>query len=455
MMLDRSRNQQGFALPIAMGMGIVLLLIGISTVVRSQADGTAATTQKTTARGLSAAETGIGRIQETINIARPIALYPACISWSTTDNSCADTASSAASWKNPATILNVSTGCPGSLSTTEIAAIASRDWKDVDSADASKGQYRLVNYTYATATSTGTLTVEGRVNQNGTGSTATSELNTSISRLQVNIPVVKASNGASMPALWIGSATGTNMQSDRVKGNIVVNACALSGTLPTPANLSDTTAYSVKAIRRNLPGTPSLPSTYTDLTTGTVTPWTTTLPRSTDLPYTDSKGTARYAYLVKNLDNPTGSSQINLTNTSVKVDLFVQGDINLSGNPDINPSGSSSQLRIFGNESTGGSSYKYGCASGVTCPTSTVHFEGTGTINAFVYAPAGVGSVNGGGSTNGNFKGALWLKDWNASSGNDNVKVDSVGNYGDFGWDNPLDQVTLSPLTAWDRQQVN
>jgi Tfp pilus assembly protein PilX len=445
MVSNRVKNQQGFALPIAMGMGVVLLLIGVSTVVRSQVDSTVATTQKSTARGLSAAETGIGLIQEKINNARAIAKYPACISWSTGD-SCSDTTASAASWKNPTTIPNLTTGCTGSLTATDISSIADRAWKNVDSSDATKGQYRFVDYTYAAGV--GTLTVEGRVNQSNAS-------NTSTSRLQVKIPVVDASSSSSVPALWIGNGSGTDMNNDKIKGNIVVNTCTLSSLAnpPTTANLSDSTAYSVKAIPRNLPGTPSLPATYNNLTTGTLNPWQ-TLPRAGDVTYTDSKGNIRYAYLVKDL-NKSGNVEITLANSTVKVDLFVQGNISLSGNPDINPSGSSTQMRIFGNESTGASSYKYGCASGVSCPTSQVHFNGTGTINAFIYAPAGTGSVNGGGNTNGNIKGSLWIKDWDASSGNNKVKVDSVGNYGDFGWDNPQDRATLAPITAWDRQQVN
>jgi hypothetical protein len=443
MMLDRFKNQQGFALPIAMGVGVVLLLIGVSMIVRSQADSTTATTQKSTARGLSAAETGIGRIQEQINNARPIAKYSACISWSTTDTSCSDTTASAASWKNPATIPNVSTGCAGSLSTTDIANIANRDWLDVDSSDETKGKYRLVDYTYDSTIQIGTLTVEGKMNQSNAS-------NTSTSRLQVKIPIVDASNSSNIPALWIGNGSGTDMKNDKIKGNIVVNTCSLPSLAHPPAttNLSDSTAYSVKATRRNFPGTPSLPPTYNDLTTGAL-PWQ-TLPRAGDVPYTDSKGNVRYAYLVKDIIK-SGDATIALDNSAIKVDLFVQGNINLGGNTNINPSGNSNQLRIFGNDST----QKYGCVSGNTCPTNQAHFDGTGTINAFVYAPEAVGSVAGGGDTNGNFRGSLWIKDWDSSSSNSHVKVDSVGNYGDFAWDNPLDQETLAPITAWDRQQIN
>jgi hypothetical protein len=450
MTVMRHRHEQGFAIPIAMGFGLMALLISVSMVVRSQADSTTAITQKAAARGLSAAETGIGRIQEKINLARVIAAYPACNSWST-GTSCNDTAGT--SWKNSTAIPNLVTGCTGDPTASDISSIPDRAWIDVESGNAEKGQYRFIDYTYSAPQ--GTLTVEGRVNQSGSGSTATSGSRTSTSRLQVKIPVADASASASVPALWIGNGSATDMNNDKVNGNIVVNTCGLSSLTnpPTTANLTSSTTYSVKSVRRSFPGTPSLPSSFNDLTTGTLTPWI-SLPRSTDVTYTDSKGNVRYAYLVKDLVR-NGSGSITLANSTVKVDLFVQGDIDLGGTPSINSSGSSSQMRIFGNELVSGSTYKYGCASGVTCPTSKVEFNGTGDINAFVYAPSGVGKVAGGGNTQGNIKGALWVKDWAYHSSNSKVKVDSVGNYGDYGFDNPLDRPTLSPITAWDRQEVS
>ncbi len=455
MTVMRHRHQQGFAIPIAMGFGLMVLLISVSMVVRSQADSATASTQKAAARGLSAAETGIGRIQEKINLARVIAAYPACSSGTyATNGSCTETSSTALSWKNATNITNLVTGCTGDPTALDISSIPDRAWKDVDSSNPEKGQYRFIDYTYAAPQ--GTLTVEGRINQNGSGSTATSNSRTSTSRLQVKIPVADPSDSANMPALWIGNGSGTDMKSDKIKGNIVVNTCVLSSLTkpPTTDNLSDSTTYSIKAVRRNFPGTPSLPASYNNLTTGTLTPWI-SLPRAGDVTYTDFKGRVRYAYLVKDLINPKGNSVITLASNTVRVDLFVQGDIELSGNPDINPSGSSSQLRIFGNELVSGSTYKYGCAAGVTCPTSKAHFNGTGTMNAFVYAPAATGSVNGGGNTNGNFQGSLWIKDWAANSGNSKVKVDSVGNYGDYDFENSLDRPTLSSITAWDRQEVS
>jgi Tfp pilus assembly protein PilX len=449
MAVKRYRSQEGFALPIALGVGLTLLLISISMIARSQSDNVAASSQKANARGLSAAETGVSRIQELINQYRPIASYPACSAWSTSNNSCSDTSSSATSWKNPTSIPNLNTGCSGATNGyTSIPLKTTRDWQDIDAADANKGQYRLWNYSYDSASQKGTLIVEGRVNQSGTGTSATTVSSTSISRVQVTIPVVPSTDTA-VPGLWIQGGTGTDMKNDKIAGNIVVNACALTDltTPPTASNLSSSTDYSVKAIRTTIPATPSLPSIHTDLTSNSTGPWQ-TLPRSGDLPYVDANGVTRYAYLVKDLDK-TGNPSMTIT-SGAKVDLFVQGDILLGGNPNINSSGTPSQLRIFGNDTA----QKYGCASGTTCPTTKVQFGGTGTMNAFVYAPAGVGGVRGGGNTNGNFNGSLWIKDWVAPSSNSKIKVDSTTeSFSDYGMSNVINRQTLSPISAWVRQQ--
>jgi Tfp pilus assembly protein PilX len=449
--LKQCRNQKGFVLPISLGVGLALLLISITMIARSQSDSVASSSQKANAQGLSSAETGVSRIQNVLNQFRPIATYPACNAWSTTDNTCTDTSAATPSWKVPTNVANLSTGCTGSSSGyTVLPATATRDWQNIDSADSDKGQYRLWDYTYDATSKQATLTVDGRVNQNGTGTTATTQASTAISRVQVTIPIVAASTSAAVPGLWILGGSGTDMKSDKIAGNIVVNACALTNLTkpPTTSNLSDPATYTVVAVPQSPPSLPNLPSTYADLTTSSTGPWT-TLPRSSDLPYTDANGVTRYAYLVKDL-NKSGNPTMTIT-SGKNVDLFVQGKIDLGGNPNLNSSGDPQQLRIFGNNTA----QKYGCASGNTCPTTTASFSGTGTMNAFVFAPEAVGSVAGGGSTAGNFNGAIWIKDWNASSANSKIKANESGSFASYGIPNSINKQTLSPINSWVRQQSN
>jgi hypothetical protein len=448
MHLYRCKYQKGFALPLALGIGSVLILLCITMIVRSQSDSVASVTQKTTVRGQNAAEIGVSRIQELLTTYRSIAVYPACNTWSSTDTTCSDTGT-AYSWKNLPTGLT-ELNCP--LSSTGYSTVpnfATRGWQNIDSSDASKGQYRLVDYTYSD--STGTLTVEGSVNQ---GDAPT----TSVARLTATIPVIAPSLENNVPGLWISDGTFTKMGDDKVNGNIVANTCTFptGGNQATTANLYDPATQSLLAINKGMPDTPSLPTSgYYDLTGSN--PWQ-VLPRSGDAAYSNTsnagdKRNGRYLYLVKDLVK-SGNASINIS-SGARVDLYVQSNINLNGLAAINPSGTSAQLRIFGN-TTSGTTPKYGCVSGATCPTTLASFNGTGTINAFILAPAATGNVNGGGSTNGNFKGSLWVKNWNSSSSDNTVKIDAVGKYSEYGLDNnPLGRNTFSAVTTWNRQQVN
>ena len=56
-------SEQGFALPVAIGLGLIMLLIGATMIVRSQGDQVTASAQKATASSFDTTETGITRIQ--------------------------------------------------------------------------------------------------------------------------------------------------------------------------------------------------------------------------------------------------------------------------------------------------------------------------------------------------------------------------------------------------------
>ena len=55
------RQYQGFALPVAVAMGFIVLLIAATLIMRSQGDGITAAAQMNTAQSLSVAEGGIVR----------------------------------------------------------------------------------------------------------------------------------------------------------------------------------------------------------------------------------------------------------------------------------------------------------------------------------------------------------------------------------------------------------
>jgi hypothetical protein len=583
--LINSYSDRGFAMPIAIGLGLIMLLIAATMIVRSQGDQTTALAQKATARSLGTSETGITRVQSLLN-------KYGFLGNITLTNIGSPTTSS--TWKqvydtSPA----AAAGCAAAVAgATEVDGYRLNQWQDLDSGD----QFRVTEYTYTpssaqittsatipvigsvnlnisptnylldggsvygqiqsaqgilsrngstytfkplsiisvainvtstdtfvpkntsaqltasaiipasgsvnfnisptdyladggsvkghiqgiqgtlsrsgatytfkrlnsgTATTTtadfyptstpgtGSLTLEGRVNQAGTGNTATETAGTATSKLVVNIPVSSGSINTLVPGLWVKNNSITDMGNDKVNGNILINSCP-PATSATDSNLYDPNTQDVVAQPIGFPDTPDLPASPYTLTN----PWT-TLPRDTDVAAADGY----YHYLVNNLV-ASGNEEI-VVKPNKKVILYVRGNINLSGNPDLNKdaSNTSANLQIYGNTYTDASktTTKYGCGSltlGTDCPTLTAHFNGNGTMKTFLHAPDATGSVSGGGNTNGNFIGSIWIKDWDSSSGNSKVKIDASGNYSNYlGAQNMVKPPLISPITSWQRQE--
>ncbi len=459
--LKRRASEQGFALPIALGMGLVMVLVGTTMVLRSQDDQVTASAQKATNRGLSAAETGITQYQSLINRNRIIAMYPRTGTFS---------------WTSAASIPGINSTCGGGAS--GVTAAATTDWKNVESGDATQGQYRLVDYTYPTPGvpgANGTLTVEGRVNQSGSGNAATSTSSTATTKLVVNVPVQAGSLNTIVPGLWVKNSAITDMGSDKINGNLLINSCPPAASATT-ANLKDPTTQKVIANPVSFPDTPALPASYYTLTES---PFGKTFPRPAipavpAVPATKKKpavpeipevpgdvpgADGYYHYLISDLVG-NGNDEITIS-PSKKVIFYVKGNIDLSGNPDLNKTSGNTpdQLQIYGNTYTSLSTTKYGCVPGTTlgssCPTLTAHLNGTGTMRAFIHAPDATGSVNGGGNTNGNFVGSMWLKDWDASSGNSKIKIDASGDYSNYlGAQNIILPPLTSSTSSWQRQEV-
>jgi hypothetical protein len=57
------RSQAGFAVPLALGLGLVMIIVAASTIGRSQSDQTTTSFQRETNRALGVSEAGVIRIQ--------------------------------------------------------------------------------------------------------------------------------------------------------------------------------------------------------------------------------------------------------------------------------------------------------------------------------------------------------------------------------------------------------
>jgi Tfp pilus assembly protein PilX len=322
-------SEEGFAIPIALGMGLIMILLATTAIVRSQSGRVASINKKATAQSLAAAEAGIARIQDSLNNNRAAASYQACGTWSSysTGVACTDTGTTI-SWGNAAQIPNL-------CSTSPITAMANNRWTSVDSTDARKGEYKLVSYTAA-----GILTVNGRVS---TGQSGEAE-----SSLQVSLPVntVAQEQAAS---LWVNTTVSSSPQIN----SDVVGPCGTGSMTATFPPGSDRQNFRTN---KTIPTAPTKPTIIKDLTTGIANK---TLPETGDTVYTydptpldTSNGDEIYQYHVSAID---GNFRIT---AGKQVAIWVDGNIDLSNRVIANQCNNDStcgpfDFRIYGTGAAG------------------------------------------------------------------------------------------------------
>jgi Tfp pilus assembly protein PilX len=195
-------SNQGFALPVAIAVGLLVSLLGLFMVTRATQTRFGATAQKSSTRSLAAAEAGLAQIQSLLKRYRSLALH--C---SRSDIGCA---------VNPVTWQTMTYGrvdacypTPGE-SVALVQNYASRAWQALGTAKAD-GEFRLISYQYtptpggaANVVGQGALVVEGRVDANADDSTS---FRTSTARLRVTFNVMDKPGLETPPGLWIKAAS--------------------------------------------------------------------------------------------------------------------------------------------------------------------------------------------------------------------------------------------------------
>lgn len=438
--ISYSSSEDGFALPVAIGLGLIMLLLGVTMIVRSQNDQVNASAQKATAESLAAAEVGVSKFQALINRYRAIATYSACpfiddngdgvIDPSVdTDRSndwringtCSDT--SLASWAAAAGIVNIDASCDippaldpaGDISSLYFPRSA---WLSVGAGNPSEGEYRLVDYVYGgnpgQPGGTGLLTVQGRVNGGSSGE--------SVAQVQVEIPVQPVNEAA---ALWVRSAI--NGSTPDVKGK-VVGPCTLVNVPSAPEVIR--TAQSIPAV----PPDPSAPAADFTQPLGDSNP-------DDDVP-------SQYSTTATAL---SAGNPIKVLSES-NVQIWVSGNIDWRGQeiqcvirvaPDIacNP-GDAFKVTVY---ATGASNLQIDSQS-VLC---NVHFHAPGYDVQFTNAGSPVkncGVLNSNGQPV-HLNGSFWVNSWSGGTGAIALDQSTTANI-----------VTLppqiAPIARWERQSV-
>lgn len=455
--LIRRYSDHGFAMPIAMALGFIMILIAATMIMRSQGDQLTASAQKATTDSLNVAETGVTRVQSLLNRLPKMAEKPK------------------SDWVAEYNRLSGINNC---LSNTQDDNLISNinNWITLDSSDPNKGEIKILDYTYANGV--GKLKIAGRArSENGS---VNSSVDNADSYLEVQIPVVTL-NDPSIPGLW---AKTFDMGNNDVSGNVLVAGCSVPSSGISTDNIITGSGTLSANPSLEYPALPNLPSspivisggiTSTDIpnskgciydndgyvldengvrvSTATTTCTNSlevkigkfTLPRASDT--ADASGV--YHYLIgKNSQGNSislkGGEKLEIT-AGQKVRFYLQGNINMGGQSQIIHNGSPpTNFQIYGSD--GGTHYRIAGDTN-TYTTTSIMLSGNTSANMFIYAPEATVGVNGGGNVPSTITGSVWAKGWNGSSANQLIITQSAA------WtDLPLEKPKrIGTINSWQR----
>lgn len=442
LVLNNHSNEQGFALPIALGMGLIMLLIAATMVMRSQGDQVTASTQKSTAQGLSVAETGITRVQALFK------QYPILASKRY------DSTTGTNEWNDLFTAARLT--CP-SLDNPVPDVIGTNGWIYI----AGFGHFKIIKYQPNTPSNgIGTLEVSGTTDKNTSTLESTNIPQGSVSSLSVEIPYATSST-TNPPGLWTATLASVDDNKSigetkqRIDGNVLTQDCDTSNfdsrkNFPDP-NTDGWDVSSAPYIK--FPSLPPLPSHITTVTTF----GNDDVKLPDDFPVSpDPDSPDTYSYLVPSIDVKSLT-----VSSGKKVRLYVQGNINVGGKAGI--SGETNALQIYGSNAAGinGTAVNYSL-DGTSHTTTEIGLNGGDNIHAFIFAPAAIAGVKGGGGSGG-FYGSIWIKNWAGppfGSSSDKIVIQVPDN---FNWSllpsslvsgGGLPGQMIQPVVNWQRKEV-
>lgn len=422
----RNINQAGFALPVAIGMGLVMIIVAASMIGRAQSDRVITNSQRETSRALSVSEAGIIRVQSFLDRHKILATKD-LIEWSNVLDS----------------LLPDQKSCRLiDLATTkqQNELFKNNKWIDLDSRDLNKGRYKIVDYQYRDGI--GKLTVAGEIDAYNTTQ------NSSKSTLTVEIPISNESAKIAPPALWANIFNLNTNQ--KITGQIQAAACPQLPTTDQDGIVGvDTSNITL------ISGVPSgqiVADPFTSIPAAKVAPATaiklsaiTTsikLPRLSSIDTADAKG--EYHYLV-DIDDSTSEHSIKLKDTDLitidvtagqKVNLYLKGNIDLAGSKTVNVNPLHPNLRIYGSSQT----LKFS-------------IKDNASITAFIHAPfADAKSISS--STpnpNKNITGGLWVNSWDSATSPTEIPIIQSGDWLDFGIAKIEQPAQISPVSSWQR----
>jgi hypothetical protein len=411
-----ANKEKGFALPLAVLIGLILMVTGMTMIMRAQGDQSKVIAQKARADSLTSSEVGLARVQDLLNSVRVMA---------TVDRNCPPGGDC---WQNAEVVTNPSTNLqrhlkklvdaapscsnPNDAATLtakidELRGLSADRWVDLGN----NRYYRVVGYDYNPVSGQGVLTLEGLSRKSAAIDLTNIAINrdsddnaASRNRVVVTIPILDAPPLAfkrnTVPALWISEGTADG--DAKFEGDVVeVVARPECDNIqdkikqPTPAPSRDYEAQFVGVFFPNLPPIPTgLPSGQNIPLLNT----SQTFPRPGDTPTTrtiNGQSVQVYEYIVNNINLSVGD-KITITRGQ-RVVFYVRGNIqgaiehNCAGESDCKPG----NLQIYAD-------------NGLGSLDPQICLTGNQILQAFIFAP----DYSLGNTGDRNFFGAAWGKNW-------------------------------------------
>lgn len=441
-----ANREKGFALPLAVLIGLILMVTGITMMMRAQGDQSKVIAQKAQADALRSSEAGLARVQDLLNSVRVMAKFnsncPSGDCWQTAQVVPTPSPGLQKDLKKlytAATCSDPNAAATLSAKIDELRGLSGGQWFDLGN----NRYYRVVGYNFDDTNPPpdglgwGVLTLEGRSRTSAETDLTNTDIDrdsgdnaASRNRVVVTIPILPsrplAFTRTTVPALWIREgATEDLSQTSQItvsnpnysggakfQGDVVMSDTTVAtgfveetGTLqpnlecyinqnniqqPEPPEPAPNTPYKAQFVGVPFPNLPRIPGlSLGDLTSSE------TFPRLGDTPSPNGV----YEYIVDNINLSSG--KITIT-PGQRVVFYVRGDINgviehdcsSVSPPTVCKPGN---LQIYANNELAS-----------TAPQICLRVGQNQRLEAFIFAP----DYSLGKTGNGDFVGAAWGKNW-------------------------------------------
>lgn len=427
---EQNSSEAGFTMPLALGMGLVMIIVAASTIGRSQSDRTTTSFQRETNRALGVSEAGIIRVQLFLDRSKLLANQN-LDKW-------VDTLNTLPSPQANCSLLDLATV------KQQAEIFKNHQWINLDDRDLNKGRYRIIDYQYRSGI--GKLTVAGELDAYNTTK------NSSNSTLTVEMPIGSEDAQISPPALWAQTIKLSPTQ--QINGQIRAVTCP-QPTASDPDGIIGIDRTNIAEIDRQPTGQiiadpfTAIPKPKLAPNNVTVLPAITSsiqLPRSNSSDVPDAN--QEYHYLV-DLDNLSSGYSIKLKDNDLiqinlaanqKINLYLKGHIDFSGSQTINVNPTNPNLRIYGSDRT-----------------LKLSVKDNASITAFIHAPfAEAQSISSSSSgPNSAITGAVWVKSWDSANNLSKIPIIQAGNWSNLGINKVEQPPQLSPIRSWQRVESN